>query len=823
VTRAIAHAAPALSVAALALTAACAAPVAAPAFDVLHRAPPAAPHVLAGRPVSDDDYARFVAWGADWFRGETFGGERAVTDVLGILDGVVEVPCDPGPPGCYRPQSVFDVFVRALDALDGETGNLFTGNGGPTGSGYTSDLVLRFPPGTRLFGSIPVPEELHTGLDVEAGEPWPVGIVSVVAPPQDQGLGYLHAPSRLGAGRGSDTRMRLGVTCALCHYSLDIDGDGRADLKSARLGHATAGSPYRPEHAWAIGNQDLHFGWLLALSANPIVAFTVLSGPVGSTDPRDALAFVRWVKDEYVRAPQAVFRQIAISMLLHPRGSADDTPDALHQGVQMPSIYTLQNLPYNSDGSLENASDRNNVVWTGSIDFTGLVGLSADRAAARGGILFWEPTSVYTVFSAAEYADLITRHSPAAAWDPALQRSLARDILGESDGVPGLLRPDSIAVIRGPSGALPGDVYDLPANEPRRRTAADYGEDAAHRAGVLAVLGTRVRTPPAIRASAHVAEYAAKYGVNADEFFTNVVSLMLDWQTPPPNVSSLLAAPSAGWALVERGYGVFRQERCDACHAGPFLTDNRVNRLSDEQSGEFGLSAPSTAGWIVLGRDLGPAIGTDPHRTYGTRPQELFLSPGYDPATGLATATGSPLRGFLGDPRVGYKTATLRNLWATAPYLHDGSVGVAFAPGVTPPPDLRARLLAARDRAAVVYGMGPILDAFEQGQYGARGEIWRRPDAALSLQALLLEPERRKIVASSRALTVHVSPGGVWPAGGPSPERISMASVGVSGVGHEFWVHDVAGGDRITALVAFLLALDDRPCELPGEPSRCVP
>jgi hypothetical protein len=50
-----------------------------------------------------------------------------------------------------------------------------------------------------------------------------------------------------------------------------------------------------------------------------------------------------------------------------------------------------------------------------------------------------------------------------------------------------------------------------------------------------------------------------------------------------------------------------------------------------------------------------------------------------------------------------------------------------------------------------------------------------------------------------------------------------MASLGVSGVGHEYFIRDEPGGERITALVAFLLALDDKPCELPGEPSHCRP
>src|SRR6266851_3523252 len=120
-------------VAALGLSVACAAPLRDRAFDVLHDLPSPPPHEVGGHPVSDADYARFVAWGADWFRGETFGGERSVTDVLGLMNGVVEVPCDPGPPGCFREQRVFELFVTALDALDGVRGNLFTGNGGPQG------------------------------------------------------------------------------------------------------------------------------------------------------------------------------------------------------------------------------------------------------------------------------------------------------------------------------------------------------------------------------------------------------------------------------------------------------------------------------------------------------------------------------------------------------------------------------------------------------------------------------------------------------------------------------------------------------------------
>ncbi len=820
------------ALAAVALSVACAAPFQVRgAADVLHVVPEPPPQELAGKTVSPADYDELRKWGADWFRGETFGGERSTTDVLGLMNGVVDVPCEGGPVGCYRKQGVFELFVKALDALDGVPGNLFTGNGGPGGTGFTSDLVIRFPPGTLLRGTIPVPEALHTGLDVEAGEPWPVGMVAVEAPDPDQGLTFLKVPSELGVGPGGSKRVRLGLTCALCHYSLDIDGDGHADLASARLDRPTPGSAYRPEHAWAIGNQDLHFGWLLALAANPMLVFTVLSGPIGSTDPRDARAFTQWILDHYgdAKTEQDVVRQATVSVLLHPRGSADDTPDGMHQAVQMPSIYTWRNWPYNADGALENASDRNNVVWTGSIDFTGLVGLSSDRANGRSGALYWEPASIFSLMPARAYAELITREAPLVQAYPDRKEALIGDILGTTDGVPGMLDPTSIAVLNAPSGSMPSAVFNLAANAPRRRKPADYGGDAPARAGTLAIFGTRVMTPRHVRAEYGTDAMAARYGVNADEFFTDTVSLMLDWQPPPPNLSPLLRGQ---WPLVERGWQVFKDARCDTCHAGPFFTDNRVHRSSALEREEFGISPPSTAGWMFPGRDLGPAIGTDVHRTLGTRDEEIFLSPAFDPATGRATSAAGQLLGFVRDQRIGYKTLTLRNVWATPPYLHDGSIGVAFADDDPAPGDLRGRLAAAATDPKLLYGMGPILERFEQAQLHPQPASrlapvdlhWQRPDAALSLQALLLESERRKIVASSRAPTVHVAPGAVRlssPPGAPAETLIPMASLGVSGVGHEFWVNDDPGGERITALVAFLLALDDSPCDLPGEPTHC--
>jgi len=38
-----------------------------------------------------------------------------------------------------------------------------------------------------------------------------------------------------------------------------------------------------------------------------------------------------------------------------------------------------------------------------------------------------------------------------------------------------------------------------------------------------------------------------------------------------------------------------------------------------------------------------------------------------------------------------------------------------------------------------------------------------------------------------------------------------MSQMQIEGIGHDYWIDDELGGDTITALVAFLLALDDDP------------
>ena len=802
-TSTIAFASLAASAAALLTSCAHLTPANWPHFDLLRDPKPAAQYALGDTPISAEEYARFVKWGAEWFRYTTFGNERVNTDIIGLMQAQVDVPCQTDiAHDCYEQKSVLGYFVTALDRLDGVEGNLFSGNGGPDGPGYTSDLVIEFPPGTKLTG-LDVPAHLHTGLDVEAGSSLPIGIVAVPAPAQDQHLPYLVDLSDPHTNTPPN-KVRLGLTCALCHYSLDVDWDGKADLRSAEYGHADKGSRWKPEDAWAIGNQDLNTGWLFALTANPILGFTVLSGPAGVHDREASMQWVRWVRDNYARSPQAVKKEVVRGMVTHSRGYSDISNNALYDDIQYPLLFTRGGWPYNYDGSLLNAGDRNSSVWTTALDFTGLIGLASDRSSKIQ--LPWEVRSVYTLLDSNVLADLMVFDSPAAHYDPQLAAALRQDILG-ADGIPGMLRPDSAVVVEGaPTGMLPDWVLAAARAKKLVRKPSQFGSDGAERGAVTALVGVRIRTPPEIATAIDMrALQEAHPGLNPEEVVNDSVSLMLDSLRPPKDTSELVMRSAGLWS---KGYEVFKQSGCEFCHRGPFLTDNLIHRISMVPREETGLPAPpSTAGFWIPRHGRGPAIGTQPDRVLHSRPLRMYVSPNYDPETGKATGAGSAIDGLVGSKSAGFKTMPLRYLWGTAPYLHDGGVAISLHPNAAPAgDDLRA--LLARPASDKLYGMGYVLSAWL-----AHPETLHRANAALSLQALLLKAERQRVMEGNRVRVIPAphSDARIDALGRPVAELLSAYTLGISGQGHEFWVDDQPGGERVTALVAFLLALDHFP------------
>ncbi len=742
-------------------------------FNVLTtKAPRPQLPVYKQKPIPYEEYLKWVYWGEQWFRGETFGNERVWTDIVGLLNGTIDIHDGAD----WKSEPIFKYFVQAMDALDGVRGNLYSGNGG----GYTHNLVITFPPGALLDKTFPIPERLHTGLDVEAGSAWPLGIVPFEVGQEEAHLPYLldpkkYAPGPEGVGEVPGVgKFRAGLACALCHYSLDIDWDGKTDLRSAKPNEPTPGSLYQPRHAWAIGNQDLALSWIFAFSSNTLAGFENSAQP-GKNKLEDARAWAKLVLDNYEKNPEYVKREVDRGLLIFPRGYADDTPDGLHNPLQFPSLFTHMNWPFNYDGVMLNPSDRNNNVWTTGIDPTELVALCNNRGGKTAKIMFWAEKGMYAEISAEQYADIFVANAPAVRHDPAQREKLRRDILGVSDGVPGMLRNDGMALISGVPGALPKEVRNHPDNKKfdRMHEPKDFGSDGKNRGALVGMLGTRVITTDAVRAQYGVDELEKKYGLNGDEFVTESVSLMLDWVEPPPNLSPLLEnARKAG--LVEKGHAIFKSQGCVQCHAGPIFTNNLIVPLKK--------------------------IGTNSTRAEATAPLQTFLAPKYNPATGQAVSGG--FFGFFAKlfgkskQQPGYKVVTLRYVWGSAPYLHEGGVGVTLrAEAQASGDDLQA--LLARPVADKIYGMGQILNYRE-----AHPDSYLRPNAALSLQALLLKDERAHVIAANGEAILAV-PG--------ENQRLAMSALQIEGIGHEFWIPDQPGGEIITPLIAFLLALDDEP------------
>ena len=224
----------------------------------------------------DPDLARR---GRDVFYRETFGNEVFFSDVLGVLEGGL---------------SAFDV-ASAIFALAGRgTTNLEV------------KLARDIKIGERLWRA---GETVKTGLDVPKGATVPLGI-------------------RLFYDRGT---VRIGVTCALCHATVDKVS-----------GRVVEGAP----------NTDLEAGLLLALAANP-AALWPQSGiqSLGDFQTRPDRFVRQQVGGTGLLPDPAAFADAIRAMLGGwPAGSVDTTADLVVNPTSIPSAFTRDAWPYGWSG-----------------------------------------------------------------------------------------------------------------------------------------------------------------------------------------------------------------------------------------------------------------------------------------------------------------------------------------------------------------------------------------------------------------------------------------------------------------------------------------
>jgi hypothetical protein len=245
----------------------------------------------------------------------------------------------------------------------------------------------------------------------------------------------------------------------------------------------------------------------------------------------------------------------------------------------------------------------------------------------------------------------------------------------------------------------------------------------------------------------------------------NAMSAYQNTLAPPPNRS--IHDPET----LRRGAAVFEAANCASCHSGRYFTNHDVIP-EDEVKAQ-----PSRA--KALARF--PLIFVPPE----TYPPNIPVPPPADPPVISVPTTITPQRVrelsyAVGNPAGGYKVQNLIGLYLTAPYLHDG--GVAASADAVEQQEDGSYSVANPDR------MG-LAGTWMQGI---------APDPEASLRVLVDRHLRSVAVTQNRA-------------------NHDLQMIHSDGSGHDYWVDKQAGfsPQEQTALVQFLLSIDDDPAVLP--------
>ncbi|MGO4889655.1 electron transport protein [Anaerobacillus sp. MEB173] len=221
-----------------------------------------------------------IQFGRNTFYSETFDNEVFLTDILGILDG----PLTPAN------------FAKALLDLRGQG---------------TTNLQVEVAEDVTIGGqTFKKGEKVDTGLDVPKGSYAPLGMP----------ITY------------SGHRLRVGVSCAACHASVD-----------ANTGKVIEGAP----------NVDFNGGLLLAMASNSAAYFT-------NTDIESIEDYIRGLDHTLVTTAdgqqqplpdvEALENAVDETLLKWPPGNFDSTIDQESNPAQIPDSYTLGDHPYGWSG-----------------------------------------------------------------------------------------------------------------------------------------------------------------------------------------------------------------------------------------------------------------------------------------------------------------------------------------------------------------------------------------------------------------------------------------------------------------------------------------
>ncbi|MDV2997198.1 MAG: hypothetical protein N4J56_006903 [Chroococcidiopsis sp. SAG 2025] len=476
-----------------------------------------------------------------------------------------------------------------------------------------------------------------------------------------------------------------------------------------------------------VPNGDLNVRFLIALAPNSTAGFARLD--LNPLDPKyqgngktiiDSRSNLVTLPD-----PQKFEDAFDDTLLDVPFGHFESSPDGINNTTQIPSIFTFKGNPYFFDGQFA-------------------IGPFAGLSAAGNGVHSSEGNLLAAAQLSAETLGL----------DPEVYLG----VVLQNTADPRLRLPEGLRV-------KPSEWLRQVAPNPRQAELED--QIPAPGAGTYPNLRPSLFTyngaifSPDSFASDDIASGPFLFADNAMAAFQNSL-------VPPPNRTQENATALASGS-VRRGAKVFEQANCATCHVPPFFTDNRINPLS-----ELGTNSARARSRLAL-KDLlvPPKLYTLNNSVPVPTDAEVLDVP----TEGISDSPTTLPKGFL--PDGGYKTLSLRGLYLSAPYLHDGGVAVK-AGSLKVKPD----------------GSFTVTDPSGLGLAGTLS-VGQSADSASSLRALLDRELRDRVVAANQA--------------NPALKRDNL-----DGTGHHFYVDRAAGFTpaQQTDLINFLLALDDDPGQI---------
>ena len=405
-----------------------------------------------------------------------------------------------------------------------------------------------------------------------------------------------------------------------------------------------------------------------------------------------------------------------------PFGNFESSPDGIRNTTQIPSVFTFKDHPYLADGQFAVGP---------------FAGLSAVNNAVH--------SSEINLFAAAQISADTLGIDPEVYIGTFLQNAAVKS----------LRLPEGVIVK--PSEWLRGVIAPNP-------TQAEL-EDQIPAPGT----GTYPNLRPSLFTYNGLV-FSPNTGKTGDIasgsflFADNAMSAFQNSLVPPANQTS------ENWQAlnsnsVKRGAKVFEKANCATCHIPPFFTDNKIHPIDEIRTNPA--RAQSRLG-------LNKLLVPPKLYTFNTPVPIPANAEVLDvPTQGISDSPTTLPKGIL--PKGGYKTTSLRGLYVSAPYLHDGGAAV------------RAGSLKVDSNGIAV------IDKTGLGLSGTLS-LGIPADPASSLRALVDRDLRALVVKANKA--------------NPSLVRSNL-----DGTGHYFYVDRQAGfnSNQQTDLINFLLALDDNP------------